>query len=113
MGGRRRVLFFFFGLLRSEKFRGKKKKSLCGRKKNRWPCGWIRYCEYSCCRHIDLRNRSAGERFPEARNRSKRICTSSYLVGLAFCPRRELPVLLTLYLDKNHHQHQDRTVRTN
>ena len=65
------------------------------------------------CRHIDLRIRSAGERFPKARNRSKRICTSSYLVGLAFCPRRELPILLTLYLDKNHHQHQDRTVRTN
>jgi hypothetical protein len=51
------------------------------------------------CRHIDLRNRSAGEEFPDTRNRGRRECTSSYLVGLALCPRRELSVPLTLYLE--------------
>ena len=52
------------------------------------------------CRHIDLKNQSVGERFPKARNRSKRKCINSYLVGLALRSRQEFLVLLTLYLDK-------------
>src|SRR5579862_7092521 len=52
------------------------------------------------CRTIDLSGIGvSGEKFPVVRNRGRRICTSSYLVGLAFRPQRELFVLLTLYLE--------------